>query len=267
MVKLLSGYKRLRLSRTAAIIFISILISLLPLLSSALLAGEEGNIIDLGLSSGYYEKERIPRGWRLREHIGRFRGADAKWVMDNGRSAVKLHSRGAVTFLEKVVGIDIKEFQVVTWRWKAENILEGVDERKHGGDDHPIRIFFALEPDPSRQPFWLRLKRFIYLDRLHGHPVGGRFTEYLWSSNLKAGEIINDPDKPTQKLIVAEGGSSNLGKWISYKRNLYEDFKGLYREEPRRLIFIGILNDTDQTGQEAVSYIADLMLHKAAAAD
>jgi len=62
--------------------------------------------------------------------------------------------------------------------------------------------------------------------------------------------------------MVLEGGSENIGKWLLYKRNLYDDFKKLYGEEPRRLIFIGILNDTDQTGQEATSYIADLMFHK-----
>ena len=92
--------------------------------------------------------------------------------------------------------------------------------------------------------------------------MGGIFTEYLWSSHLRPGDIINDPGKPWQKLMVVEGGSSNLSKWLSYKRNLYEDFKKLYGEEPRRLIFVGIINDTDQTGQEATSYIADLMFHK-----
>lgn len=57
--------------------------------------------------------------------------------------------------------------------------------------------------------------------------------------------------------MVLEGGTSNLGKWLSYRRSLYEDFKGLYGEEPRRLIFVGILNDTDRSGQEAVSHIGD----------
>lgn len=91
------------------------------------------------------------------------------------------------------------------------------------------------------------------MDRVHGHPIGERFTEYLWSSHLQPGEIINDPGKPWQKLMVVEGGSENLGKWQTYERNLYKDFKSLYGEEPRRLIFIGILNDIDQTGQEAMS--------------
>ena len=62
--------------------------------------------------------------------------------------------------------------------------------------------------------------------------------------------------------MVIEGGKDNLGKWLSYKRNLYEDFKKLYNEEPRRLIYIGLLNDTDQTGQRATSYITDLTFLK-----
>jgi len=190
------------------------------------------------------------------------KGASAGWVIDNGVRAVKLHSNAALSFLEKRVNINLQDYPIVTWKWKVENILKGVDERTKEGDDHPIRIFFVFEPDESKQSFWFRLKRFIYLDRIHGHPMGGRFTEYLWSSHLKTGDIINDPGKPWQKLMVIEGGDRKLGKWLSYKRNLYEDFKKLYSEEPRRLIFIGILNDTDQTGQEAVSYIADLMFRK-----
>ncbi len=91
--------------------------------------------------------------------------------------------------------------------------------------------------------------------------MGGRFTEYLWSRNRRPGNIIRDPSDPRQKLIVIEGGKEKLGKWLSYERNLYEDFKNLYDEEPRRLIYIGILNDTDQTGQKATSYLTDLVFH------
>jgi hypothetical protein len=183
-------------------------------------------------------------------------------VENNGIKAVKLHSQASLVFLEKSVSIDISEFPIVAWSWKVENILQGIDERKAAGDDHPIRIFFVFEPDPAKQSLWFKLKRFLYLDRIHGHPVGGRFLEYLWSGYLPPGSIIHDPGNPKQKLLVMEGGSKNLGKWRSYKRNIYEDFKQLYGEEPRRLIFIGILNDTDQTGQEAISYIADLKFQK-----
>lgn len=222
-------------------------------------------IMDLGLSAEHYQKGEVPEGWTLRTGLfyPKTKGAQALWVRENGVAAVKLHSKAALTFLEKSVDIDIKQYPMVSWQWKVENILTGIDERTIEGDDHPIRIFFVFAPDETKQSAWFRFKRFLYLDRIHGHPMGGRFTEYLWSSHLEQGTIISDPAKPQQKLMVIEGGSDKTGKWLRYERNLYEDFKKLYNGEPRRLIFIGILNDTDKTGQEAVSYIADLVFLRA----
>ncbi len=231
-------------------------------LLSILWAENTETYIDLDLSSKFYEEGQIPKEWNLRKRLGRTKRASAKWVHSNSIPAVKLHSKDTLTFLEKRVNINIRDFPIVTWKWKVENVLEDIDERTVEGDDHPIRIFFVFEPDSSNQSFWFRAKRFLYLDRIHGHPMGGRFTEYLWSSHLEPGDTINDPGKPWQKLMVIEGGKRNLGKWLSYERNLYEDYKRLYGGEPRQLIFIGILNDTDQTGQEAVSYVADLAFHR-----
>lgn len=242
--------------------FIFISSSLFLILCSILWAEDRSAFIDMGLSSKYYEEGQIPRGWRLRKRFGYPKGASAKWVTKSRMRAVKLHSKAALTFLEKTVNVDIRDYPIITWKWRVENILQGNDERTVEGDDHPIRIFFVFEPDSSKQSLWFRFKRFLYLDRIHGHPMGGRFTEYLWSSHLQPGDTISDPGKPWQKLMVIEGGSSKLGNWLSYKRNLYEDYKRLYRGEPSHLIFIGILNDTDQTGQEAVSYIADVIFHR-----
>jgi len=222
------------------------------------LADASDALIDLGLSSVSYQEDKVPAGWRLKKHFWYPKGYSAKWVIEDGIKAVKLQSDGALTFLQRAVDIDIKEFPIVSWQWKVENLLNGIDERTEEGDDHPIRIFFVFEPDTSRQSLLFRFKRLLYLDRVHGHPMGGRFTEYLWSSHLKEGEIIDDPGKPWQKLMVIEGGNKSLRKWMRYKRNLYDDFRRLYGEEPRKLIFVGILNDTDRTGQQAVSYVRDL---------
>ncbi len=215
--------------------------------------------LELGLSARDFVAGEVPRAWHLRRWSPSTFGARAYWVQDDGVAAVRLVSRGNLVFLEKAVDIDIRRLPWVSWRWKVENILEGVDETREDGDDHPLRIFFAFAPDEKRQTPWLRLKRWLYLDRKHGHPFGGRYTEYLWSSQFPAGSIIADPGMPMQKLMVIEGGAQRLGQWLGYRRNLYQDFKHLYGEEPRRLIYLGILNDTDQTGQAAVSYIADLV--------
>ncbi len=240
-------------------------VMLLALASPGVVLGDESQdrILEMGLSNEDFREGEVPSGWTLRHRFfGPTQNAQAYWVVDSGRPAVKLHSKGALTFLEKQVNIDLREYPIVSWSWKVENVLVEVDESTVAGDDHPIRLFFVFEPDATEQSFWFRLKRFLYLDRLHGHAMGGRFTEYLWSSHLPAGEVLSDPGKPWQKLMVVESGREKLGKWLSYDRNLYRDFKALYGEEPRRLIFIGILNDTDATGQEAVSYISGLRFLK-----
>jgi hypothetical protein len=184
----------------------------------------------MGLSYSFYEEGQIPRGWRLRKRFfDQTKAASANWVLEHDAKAVKLHSKATLTFLEKTVNIDIWVFPIIIWKWRVENVLQGNDERTIEGDDHPIRIFLVFEPDLSKQSFWFRLKRFVYLDRVHGHPMGGRFAEYVWSSHLEGGHIINDPGKPWQKLMVIEGGSRNVGKWLSYERNLYEDFRIHYK--------------------------------------
>ncbi len=228
--------------------------------STTLLASQD--VLDAGLSKASYRQNEIPAGWGLRKSSAASKRGTAQWTINEGVHAVRLNSDAALTFLEKTVNIDIKEYSTVSWRWKIENTLQGIDERTQAGDDHPIRIFFVFDPDDSKQSWWFRIKRFLYLDWAHGHPFGGGFTEYVWSSHLETGDTINDPGNPSQKLIVVEGGDKNVGQWHSYKRNLYQDFLSLYGREPRRLIFIGILNDTDQTGQQATSYIADLKFSK-----
>ncbi len=221
-------------------------------------SGTQG-ALELGLSAADYREGELPAGWSLRRRLfGPTRGAEAGWVMSDGRPAVRLHSADALTFLERRVDIDLSRFPVVAWSWKVENLLTGLDERTLAGDDHPIRLFFVFAPDEEQQSFGFRIKRWLYLDRVHGHPMGGRFTEYLWSSHLAPGEVIPDPGKPWQKLLVIEGGEEHLGRWMSYRRNLYDDVRRLYSEAPRRLVFIGILCDTEATGQEARSYISDL---------
>ncbi|MFZ5875466.1 MAG: DUF3047 domain-containing protein [Nitrospirota bacterium] len=244
------------------------LISVAILVSCALVrADDETDTIDLGLSFKGYQEGQVPSDWTLRKWFGFPRGASAAWNVESGLPAVKLRSKGALTFLEKWVDIDIRAYPIVMWKWRVNNILQGNDETTKSGDDHPIRLLFVFAPDESQQSLWFRLKRFLYLDRVHGHPMGSRFIEYLWSGHLRAGDVIDDPGKSGQKLVVVEGGSTNLGRWLSYQRNLYREFQALYGEEPRRLVKIGILNDTDQTGQEAVSYIADLTFRQSGTVD
>ena len=91
-------------------------------------AGDNAGAIDLGLSSHDSKEGRVPAGWSLRKRFGSQKGAKAEWVIEDGLPSVKLYSKAALAFLEKKVDIDIREHPIVTWRWKVQNILSGIDE-------------------------------------------------------------------------------------------------------------------------------------------
>lgn len=63
-------------------------------------------------------------------------------------------------------------------------------------------------------------------------------------------------------MIAVESGSSKTGKWITEERNLYEDYKMLFGEEPSSIKAIAIMTDTDNTGESAVAYYDDIVLSK-----
>jgi hypothetical protein len=71
--------------------------------------------------------------------------------------------------------------------------------------------------------------------------------EYVWDKNLAEGTLMTSPYYKNIKIIVAESGDKNLGKWVSEKRNIYDDFKKAFGYEPGNVGAIAIMTDTDNT--------------------
>jgi hypothetical protein len=65
-------------------------------------------------------------------------------------------------------------------------------------------------------------------------------------------------------MIVAESGREKLGVWQDVTRNLYEDYKRAFGEEPGRVSAIGIMTDTDNTGENVHAYYGDIVFRRVA---
>lgn len=64
-------------------------------------------------------------------------------------------------------------------------------------------------------------------------------------------------------MIVVESGADGLNQWISEERNLYEDYKKAFGEEPPMISGVAIMTDTDNTGESAMAYYGDIVFKKA----
>lgn len=60
-------------------------------------------------------------------------------------------------------------------------------------------------------------------------------------------------------MIVVESGAGRLNQWVSEERNLYEDFRQTFGEDPPMISGVAIMNDTDNTGESAIAYFGDIL--------
>ena len=65
-------------------------------------------------------------------------------------------------------------------------------------------------------------------------------------------------------MIVVGCGPDRLNTWVTEKRNVYEEHKRTYGEEPPMISGIAIMTDTDNTGESAEAYYGDIVLKRRA---
>jgi hypothetical protein len=63
-------------------------------------------------------------------------------------------------------------------------------------------------------------------------------------------------------MIVVESGSTKLKTWITEERNVYEDYKRVFGEEPPLISGVAIMTATDNTGESAEAYYGDMVFKR-----
>jgi len=217
------------LSCSAKIVFV-ILLPFLLITSQELFAADKIVIDDFeaGLSSHWSVKE--------------FRGTTVYSIHEeNGNKSLKAYSHASASALIYKISFDLKEFPFLTWKWKVMNIISTGDATKKAGDDYAARIYVIF-------PYWI--------------PAFTKSINYIWANKLKKGVTIPNPFYSRVVMIAVESGTEMTGEWISEERNVLEDYKSVFGEEPANPEAIAIMTDTDNTGEAAVAYYDDIVLRR-----
>jgi Protein of unknown function (DUF3047) len=181
-------------------------------------------------------------------------------ITDNGATVVKAVSDASASGLTKEVRIDPKEFPIVRWRWKVENLLQKSDATRKDGDDYPARLYITFEYDPDKVSFGKKLKYKAGRALFGDIPIGA--INYVWERQASIGAIIDNAYTDFVKMLVVESGPQKLGIWIEESRNIYEDYKRAFGEEPPLINGVAIMTDTDNTKERATAYYGDILFEK-----
>ena len=184
-------------------------------------------------------QQGISQNWKEKSFKGLTR---YELLQIDGQRYIKATSDASASALYYEIDFDPKEYPFLTWRWKVSNILAKGDELKKEGDDYAARVYVVF---PSAL-FW-RTKAI----------------NYIWANKLPLGQAVPNPFSSNACMIAVQSGSSLVGQWLDEKRNLLEDFRKCFGEDPPKAGAVAIMTDTDNTGEQAVAWYGLIrLLHK-----
>jgi hypothetical protein len=158
--------------------------------------------------------------------------------IDDGK-ALRAVSKHAASGLVKKIDCDPSRYPILRWSWKIEHTLQHEDATKKSGDDFVARVYVVF----PRILFWQT-----------------RAINYVWSAKLPKGTAIPNAYTANAVIVAVESGEGKAGTWVKEERNIRDDYKRYFGEEPSHIGAVALMSDTDNTGDEAVAYFGDIFL-------
>ncbi len=226
------------------------------------LRAQSPSVLEVGKFSAESEGAALPAGWQPLTFKKVEKHTRYKLVKDGETLVVKAASEASASGLVKPVTIDLKDYPIVRWRWKVENLLNKSDVSRKDGDDYPARLYITFAYEPEKVSVSKRAKYQVGRLLFGDIPIGA--LNYIWDTKAPAGTVVDNAFTDFAKMIVVRSGPQLVGTWVEEQRNVYADYKQAFGEEPPKVSGVAIMTDTDNTGETATAYYGDILFKKEA---
>ena len=247
--------------RKKLLIILNLALILHLALSSVTIYAQAQDIIEAGKFSAATAGGTLPPGWKPLIFKKIEKHTTYTLVKDDNVVVVKAVAEASASGLTREIKINPKEYPIVQWRWKIMNILKKGDVHRKEGDDYPARIYITFEYDASKLSL-LEKAKYEMVRLLYGEYPPLAAINYIWESKAPIGTMVPNPYTDRVMMFVVESGSAKLNQWINEERNVYEDYKKAFGDEPPMISGVAIMTDTDNTGESAAAYYGDILFKK-----
>jgi hypothetical protein len=181
----------------------------------------------------------IPSGWE-----GQTWGSpryDLRIEDDGGRKVLHLRSENERSTISRKLpeSLDLRSTPVLEWAWKVTKLPPGGDARKRETTDQAAQIYVTWPRFPEA--------------------MRSRILGYAWDTSVPAGTVVKSKKTGTVTYIIVRSGQGDLGQWLTERRNVREDYRRVFGEEPDgppRLLSISI--DSNDTRSAAESFVGPI---------
>ena len=214
---------------------------LAALVAASMLAAQGNTVVVEDWSKQPAGKTGIPNGWQ-----GQNWGSpkyDFRVVPEGSSNVLHMKSQDDGSTINKEIKVDVKQFPVLHWRWKAVVLPKGGDSRHKETDDQACQIYVTFPRFPKL--------------------VRSRVIGYVWDSTAPAGTITPSEKASTITYVIVRSGAAEAGKWIAESRNVLEDYKKIYGQEPGELAeAISVSIDSNDVHDRAECFMGEIAFRK-----
>jgi DUF3047 family protein len=84
----------------------------------------------------------------------------------------------------------------------------------------------------------------------------------VWDTTAPVGTICKSEKTGTVTYVVVRSGPADLGKWLTERRNVVEDFKKIYGAEPDNPEALSVAIDSNDTNSTSESFIGAILFRR-----
>jgi Protein of unknown function (DUF3047) len=179
-------------------------------------------------------------------------------VLD-GRPVVHATSEAAASVFRRRVRLEPAELGKVRFSWRVAELIMAADLTDRDSADSPVRLILAFDGDHSRLSLRNRMS-FDLAQAVSGEIPPFATLMYVWDNKAEPESVIFGGRTDRVRKIVLESGSSRLGTWRHYERDIAADFRKTFGEEPGALVSVGLMTDADNTRSRAEAWYGEVRL-------
>jgi hypothetical protein len=184
------------------------------------------------------------------------------WLTEEGgRTVLHAVAEGSASGLTRTAAFSLAERPIATWSWKVNRLIAAADNSKARTEDSPVRLVLAFDGDTGKLP---RLDQAaLYVSRkVFGREMPYATLMYIWSNKAPVGSLIENPHTRRVQMVVASSGAAGVGAWQNLQRDIAADYRRAFKEEPGRVLYYGVMSDTDNTGESVEAWYGEIAFRR-----
>lgn len=204
---------------------------------------------------------RLPAGWKPYTVRPNLANTVYTMVRRDGRNVLHAVADNARSGLVCAVDIDPVHTPWLRWQWRVDAVDTNATIEDDAAEDAPARIVVAFDGDSSTLPLRDRIF-FEQVELFTGNVLPYATLTYVWDGQLPVGRVLRYARSGRIRYEVVESGARQVGEWLSYERNVHDDYRRVFGESaPGHVIGVGVMTDSDDLKNHAEAWYADIGLY------